>query len=68
MSSQTERPDAPLTPDEEEHIILTEIRKARAALYSDVLISFHKGYMDKCDVTIKRRGDALRSTRRLKES
>lgn len=62
MSSQTENLS------EEERIIIEDFRKAKQAQFADILISIDKGEMAKCDVTIKRRGDKLRSMRHLKES
>ncbi len=58
----------PLTPQEEETVLVDELRKLRAAGFGDLLVSVHLGRMDKLDVTLKRRGDQLVNMRRLREN
>lgn len=59
--------DPHLTPEQEDAIVLADLQAARTARYADILISFDKGRMEKCDITIKRRNETLRQLRTLKD-
>ena len=52
----------------DERLLIEEYRKAKQAKFADILISIDKGNLTKCDVTIKKRGELLTDTTRLRES
>lgn len=64
MSQQIERP---LSHEEQNKLVLDLMDDARKAGYADILISWHRGQMDKVDLTIKRRGETLRNMRHFQE-
>lgn len=61
-------PSEPLTDEDREIMkVIEKLKTAKKAHYSDILISFDKGVMSKCDLTLKERGASLYGATRLKE-